>query len=208
MNSAFSEIEEFDFAELDLARYRTIEESNITLKSRCNGELSILYINIVSLPSNMDIFHNFLSNFETKPDLICLSETKITVKCNAEFHPYLENYTFYNIKSKTHFGGVGIFIRDELTVTKRDDLNRSELGLYETLWFDVSNVEQNTSKTTIGIVYRHPGQATIPHMTSYMETVINQLTREKANYFILGDYNINLLRTHEIHNISEFVNTL
>ena len=41
-----------------------------------------------------------------------------------------------------------------------------------------------------------------------MENVINKLVREKANFYIFGDYNINLLKTDEKYNISEFVNSM
>ena len=176
MSSIFSEFNELEFSELDQALYRTIEESNVTLKNQGTGELSILYINIVSLPSNMDIFMNFLAKFDKKPHLICLSETKITEKSNTDFHPYLENYTFFHIKSITHFGGVGIFIRDELSFSQRDDLSCSELGLYETLWLNIADSRSNSTNTTVGLVYRHPGHATIPTFTCHME-ILSGLNR-------------------------------
>ena len=197
-----------DLTDLEFAKYCMLEEANCTLNSANIGDLSILYINIVSLPCNMDKLINFLSKFDKKPDLIALSETKITEKRNTNYHPHIENYTFFGIKSKSCFGSVGIFARNEFTCKKRNDLNCSEEGLYETLWLDISSSDINSPKTTIGVVYRHTGEATIPHFTTRMENIINKLIREKANYYIFGDYNINLIKTDDVYNISEFVNTM
>ena len=167
-----------DLTDLEFAKYCMLEEANCTLNSANIGDLSILYINIVSLPCNMDKLINFLSKFDKKPDLIALSETKITEKRNTNYHPHIENYTFFGIKSKSCFGSVGIFARNEFTCKKRNDLNCSEEGLYETLWLDISSSDINSPKTTIGVVYRHTGEATIPHFTTRMENIINKLIRE------------------------------
>ena len=192
----------------DLSNYCSLDDANISLNESHQRDLSVLYINIVSINSKMTDLLHFLSKFDKKPDLICLSETKITEKVNTNYNPHLDGYTFEKIKSKTHAGGVGIFYRNSLNCTMRSDLNCSIQGLFEMLWFDVSCSEQNNQKTTVGIIYRHRGEAAIPSFTSRMENVLNKLNREKANFYIFGDYNINLLKTDRIYNISEFVESM
>ena len=160
----------------DVSNYCALEAANVSLNSSNESDLSVLYINIVSLPCNMTKLLNFLTKLDKKPDIICLSETKITEKCNTHFNPYINGYSFEKIKSKTHFGGVGVFIRNSLICTERTDLNCSEKGLFEMIWFDVSCNVNNAQKSTIGIIYRHGGEATIPTFTSYMDTRINKLT--------------------------------
>ena len=90
----------------------------------------------------------------------------------------------------------------------RTDLNYSVSGLSQMIWFDVSCMDQNNRKATVGIVYRHRGGATIPHFTARLDYVLNKLNRENANFYIFGDYNINLLNTDYTYNISEFVETM
>ena len=139
--------------------------------------------------------------------MILLSETKLTEKCYQSYHPNLENYTFKKVKSKSYFGGVGVFYRDSLTCDIRRDLNCSEYKLFEMLWFDIS-VKTASEKTTIGIIYRHGGSPSIPYFTSRIESILNKLNREKNNYYIFGYWNINLLKIREITNISDFVNSM
>ena len=69
-------------------------------------------------------------------------------------------------------------------------MNCSEKNIFEKLWFDISSSAPNTQKSTIGIIYRHGDQATIPTFTSYMESRLNILNKENANFYIIGDFNI------------------
>ena len=100
------------------------------------------------------------------------------------------------------------FYRNSLIFKKRKDLCFVEKKLFEFLWFDIECTENSAQKTTFGILYRHGGLPSIPYFTSKLEYIINKLKRERANYYIFGDYNINLLKTDEEYNISEFVNSM
>ena len=189
----------------DISKYTTIEDANITLNNSKNAsELSVLYINIVSLSGNIDDLTNFLAEFDNNPDLILLSETKITDKVNTNYIPHLDNYTYRNMPSKTFFGSTGVFFHNSLVPTFRNDLSCSEKGLYEMLWFDITSKKR---KSTFGIVYRHTGTTDIPSFTNRLEKIVRKLNSEKNNFYIFGDYNINLFDT-ETYNISEFANTM
>ena len=196
------------YSDLDLAKYCSIQQANTTLGGARTGDLTIMYINIKSLYFNEDEFHGLLGKLDKTPDLICLSETKITEKVHTDFHPHLENYKYYGIKSKTHFGSVGVFIRDNLVYSRRHDLDCSEKGLFEMFWLNISPVNSNSAPSTIGIIYRHCGDTSIPSFTRRMEKIIHKLIREKVNYYIMGDFNCNLLKIDEKPNISDFVNSM
>ena len=75
------------------------------LAARSSDEISCVYLNIRSLVSNFSNLHVYLSNFHVKPDIIALSETKITEKVNLNPHVDIPGYTFEHRKSKSHFGG-------------------------------------------------------------------------------------------------------
>ena len=192
----------------DVSQYTDISNAIPTLRAAKSGDLTVLYMNIVSLPFHWTDFSDFLKDLEEKPDIIALSETKITEKCYTYYNPYLEGYRFKRVLSKTHFGGVGFFIRNNLSFTLRHDLNCSWQSLFEMIWFEVSSSSSNAQKSVIGIVYRHSSIPNIPCFTRKMENVINTLNREKANYYILGDFNCNLLKINKYPNIADFVNSM
>ena len=83
-----------EFSEIDITKYTTVQDANVTLNAASYNDLSIMNINIVSLPAKMNELQALLSNFDKKPSLITLSETKITEKSNMHYVPFLENYTY------------------------------------------------------------------------------------------------------------------
>ena len=200
--------EEDSLIDYDLAKYCTVEEANYSLNMSSTNNLTILYINIKSLYFNDDDFNSLLTNFDKKPDIIAFSETKITEKSHTNYHPFLDGYKYHGVKSKTHFGSVGFFTRNNFVPTRRHDLNCSEKGLFEMIWFDVFSGGNNSAKTTIGVVYRHCGRTDIPSFTRRLGNIVSKLNREHANYFILGDYNADLLKIDEFYQISDFVNNM
>ena len=193
---------------LNLSRYCDIPDAKATLRATKSGDLTVLYMNIGSLPLHWTDFSKILEDLEEKPDIIAFSETKITEKCCTYYHPYLEGYSFKRVLSKTHFGGVGFFIRNELNYTLRPDLNCSWHSLFEMLWFEVSSNTNSGQKSVIGIVYRHSNLPNIPCFTRKMENILNKLDSEKANYYVIGDFNCNLLKINEYPNIADFANTM
>ena len=151
----------------DVSKYSSIAEANVSLNESSNArQLSVLYVNIVSLFYNIGELTRLLSQFDKKPDLIVLSETKITDKVHSDYNPHINGYSFKNMPSKTHFGSAGVFFHNSLDPIFRDDLNCTEKGLYQMLWFDINS--QNR-KTTFGILYRHGGNTEIPFFTNRLE---------------------------------------
>ena len=91
------------YSEIDIAKYSTISDANRNLSTACANDLSIININIVSLPAKMHELQLFLSKLDKKPDMITLSDTKITEKSIIHYIPYLEKYSYFGVTSKTHF---------------------------------------------------------------------------------------------------------
>ena len=91
------------------------------METKNADDVSIVYLNIGSLPKHIDELRNFLSATNCYPTIIVLSETKITEIENIDYNPSLENYTYKNIKSSTRSGSVGFFAKNDIIF--REDLN-------------------------------------------------------------------------------------
>ena len=52
----------------NLSNYCSHKDANVSLNASQERDLSVLYINIVSLSSNMTLFLNLLTKFNKKPD--------------------------------------------------------------------------------------------------------------------------------------------
>ena len=180
--------------------------SNI-IKQKRDGDITVLYYNIGSLPKYFHDLHSRLAILNFNPDIIGLSETKVTNIVNSNYNPHLDSYKFYQSKSSTTHGSVGVFVKTSLDITIRDDLDISIPGIFETIWFDV-NHELRGKHSTIGIVYRHPGPTSIPFFERRLETSLSKLNSKKSNVYLFGDFNINSLKYEETYNVKSFIDTM
>ena len=155
--------------------YFSNDEARIFFTDNNETDLSLFYWNVSSLPVHMNDLNNMLAGLKVKPDVIALSETRITEIVNTDYRPYIEGYTFKNIPSKTITGSVGVFWRNSLKIEFREDLCASEKGLYETLWFDIISNSKANKKYTIGVIYRHPCPTEISTFTNHFDGVLQKL---------------------------------
>ena len=80
--------------------------------------------------------------------------------------------------------------------------------MWETLWLEL---EFNKKTNFIGVVYRHNGKTDIPFFQRTLEKNMKKLTSNKyknANFYIVGDFNADVLRIDEFHNISDFIDMM
>ena len=141
------------------------------MNTKNNGDISIVYLNIGSLPKHIDELQNFLSSANCYPSIIALAETKITDTVNSDFHPHLENYEYFNVPSSIYCGGVCVFIKSGVNYERRLDLEMWQSKMWETLWLEV---DFNKTKNFIGVVYRHNGEADILLFSRTLEKKFEQ----------------------------------
>ena len=187
--------------------YYSTEKYKSIIAKKIDNDITIMSLNISSLPKHFNDLSTTLSLLNYNPDIIGLSETKITPKVNPYYNPYLDNYNFYQTQSSTKCGSVGVFINKSLVTEIREDLDISVPGLFETVWFDVqSNI--SGKKITIGLIYRHPGLTEIAFFERRLEITMAKMNRTKSKYYIFGDFNINCLQYNDVHNIKSFVDMM
>ena len=120
--------------------YYSYERFRNILSGTNEGDLTIIVVNISSLPLYIDDLTTSLRLLNFSPDIIGLSETRITDIVNTYYKPHLENYVYYpSTNSSLRAGSAGIFVKSSLVVTKRGDLDISVPGLFETVWVDVEH---------------------------------------------------------------------
>ena len=158
------------------------------MNSKDANDLSIIYLNIGSLPAHIDELQSFLHKTNCYPSIIALAETAITKTVNTEFNPHLDNYTYKNVESSTKCGSVGFFIKDDVKNFKfRPDLNIWQSEMWETLWLEI---EFSKTKNFIGVVYRHNGIVDIPFFSRTLEKNMKKLTsarNKNTKFYIVGE---------------------
>ena len=63
-------------------------------------------------------------------------------------------------------------------------------------------------KIIIGCIYRHPAMNLNEFNDNYLNILLQKISKEKKNVFLLGDFNVDLLKYHKHAGTNEFTDSL
>ncbi len=190
----------------DVCSYYDLNSYNDFLPTLPKNDLLIVSINIASLCKNQQKIEQFLSASLTSPSIIAISETKIRLSDNVTNQYNLDNfdYTFEHNDTPSHFGGVGLYIKNNIEYNLRNDIVFN-VSRCETLWIEVKDSVGKSS--IVGVIYRHPGHNIRDFHNELMRN-IDVINSENKPIYICGDINIDLSRYHISQPIKHYVDTL
>jgi len=175
-----------------------------------DSELVIFSNNVRSLNFN---FHKVEEIFvDCKwPDILAFTETRLNSYSTV---PKIDGYIFECVNSpseKSDIGGVGMYIRDNLIFSIRNDLSLNHKGV-EDLWI---SVKTNTGTVRnpawenliIGVIYRHHFKVNQAYIDSMCRT-LHMLNESKSEYVIVGDVNINTEKYCLTPHVTNYVNAI
>ena len=192
---------------IEETEYYSHERLKNVISKKQGNEITVICHNIRSIPRNIDDFNNALAMLEFCPDIIAFCETKVTTIVNTDYNPHIENYTFYESQSSTTHGSVGVFINKAFAIDIRDDLDISVPGIFETVWFDIEH-KRGGKKSTVGIIYRHPGETDIPFFQRKLAASLAKLNFKNSDYYLIGDFNVDSLSYDEVYNVKDFIDMM
>ena len=163
----------------------------------------MIHFNVRSL-KNIDKLSHHLTDLKRKPDVLAVSETKLKeniIHSNIE----LDGYEFIHRNSHTFAGGVVICVKSSVSYNMKLNIN-IDLSLVENLWIEI----EIKKKLTVGIVYRHPVQTVeqIDIFSSAMTNIFHKIYFEKSKFYVLGDFNIDLIKIKSNNRIKTYVDDL
>ena len=174
------------------------------------SNVSILSLNVQSLNAKIDelkILVNELAEHKLFFNIICVQETWLSNGSDTSMLQ-LENYTFiFKGKTCSNHGGVGMYIRNELTFNTLHLLNQSDI--WEGLFVEISSTTHD-SKLIIGSIYRPPRDLNENYVQfiDELRPILETLNNSKHDVILSGDYNIDLLKINEKRLFAEFYDTL
>ena len=116
----------------------------------------------------------------------------------------LSGYTFCHTLSLRAAGGVGIYVKENLTKRKREDLSISNAE-FETLWVEIDN--SRSKNILYCCAYRHPS-SDIAMFTQHIQETLCLIANEDKIIHIMGDFNINLLNYDRYTLTDDFINLM
>ena len=147
-----------------------------------------------------------LKIFEERFSIIGLTETWLT-PVNADLHTLPGYCHVYRCRQGRQGGGVSLFISNNLPFIVRQDLTVLT-DQVEQLFIEIDKSALHVKKNVIvGIIYRPPDKDPLL-FNDIVKTALAKIDKEKKFGYLLGDFNLDLLKS-EIHNPTlDFLNSL
>ena len=163
---------------------------------------SMFHINIASLSLHLDDLKTLLRLLDHPFDVIAVSETKIKEGIDPIINIFIEGYHFFQTPTKTDFGGVGLFVKNNHEIKPRDDLSFSVQTIYESIFIELES--KSNKNLVIGCIYRH--HTPINNFTAnFSEKILQTVCKEKNKVCaMLGDFNIDLLKVDKHDHTCDF----
>ena len=163
--------------------------------------LSFLTHNISSIPSNID---EFFVDFEgVNIDVLGLCETRLSDSIESIYQ--IAGYDMHSNSRNTNGGGTALYIKEEFH--SRNIPSLAVMSSYvESIFasFRLDNVS-----FLVGNLYRPPNSE-LNEFISYIEDLLCLISREFVGFsvFLMGDFNLNLLKMNSNRKCFEFYTTL
>ena len=188
--------------------YHTPSQLAHTIKTKHNNELALIHFNVRSSPKNKSKIELFLTQMPTLPEIIAISETKLN---SSKRHLVdIKNYNFAHSDSLTNAGGLGIYIRKDLSCCINYnfsvDNNDCESLFIEILNKSPNNKHQPRKNIIVGVICRHPRQS-YSAFQDKLCNIIHELNRS-SSFFLVGDYNIDLSKINSDVKVKNYLGDL
>ena len=159
----------------------------MSLHNETDQNLTSLFSNIDGNAANFDSFIADITQYQSTFSFIGIAETNIDadLKDLYKLPGYVSEYND-KFQSKLKGSGVGLYIKDNFTHTRIDNLCKCTKNL-ESLFITITNL---TNPITIGVLYRPPSGDKVASIEELEELF---LRLPDKNVILLGDYNFNLL---------------
>ena len=102
-----------------------------------SNSLILVHLNIRSLYKHFDSLCLFLQSLPFKPDVICLTETRVKDQPLANIN--LPNYSFVHTPPQSNAGGVAVYVSLNLKFSLDD--NQHQLHNSESIWLNLHHDE-------------------------------------------------------------------
>ena len=172
------------------------------------NNFSLFHLNIASLALHKDELETLLKMLNYKFDVVGLTETKIKKEIPPIYDTSFTGYTLYKTDTESDCGGTALYIADHYNCKPRGDLDSIFYKTRELESTFVEIITTNKKNIICGCIYRHPKMDVNEFNVNYLNPLLTKLGNEGKTLFFLGDFNIDLLKTGNDTDISNFFDSL
>ena len=177
-------------------------QGNIKSKS-----FSIFHHNVCSLSKNFDQLHALLTELDIDFDFIGITESLISKTNFSPTNIALANYATEQTPTESNGGGAFLYINRKHSYKIQKDLKLYKPHKIESVFVEV--IMPKRTNIIVGCIYRHPDNNIDDCNTNYLKPLLQKLSEESSkNIFLLGDFNIDLLKFSSCSSVCNFLDEL
>ena len=135
--------------------------------------------------------------------IIAISETRITKQVSLLHNLNLNNYSFEFTPTETSSGGTLLYTANHLSYKCYNGLNIYKKNELESTFIEIVNPTK--TNIIVGIIYRHPS---MDFNCNYLNKLLENISKEQRSVFLLGYFNVNLLKYNEHDETNKFLDSL
>ena len=194
---------DYDPVQPPSSQYLTENQLKNTIKDFTLDTFSLFHLNIRSINKHFEELQLLLDNPSNQSfSIIGLTETWLSHESNQPFA--LNGYDFVvNNRQNRIGGGVALYVSHNYDYVIRDEIN-SMNDIVESLFIEISI--PGNKNIIIGIIYRPPS-SNLNDFIIYLADLLRNPLFSNKDSFIMGDFNIDLLKHDNTHTSQEFLET-
>ena len=116
----------------------------------------------------------------------------------------MKGYKPFYTSTNSSKGGTALYVNSTYNAFERTDL-KTQNELFESVWIEISN--KRSKNIICGCIYRHPNND-LSEFLVYLESALKNMSNENKEIYILGDFNIDLLKLNDKINYLNFYNLM
>ena len=173
------------------------------------SSFELFQVNIASLNAHIDDLKSVMARLNFNVDIIGISEHKILKDTLPSNNINISGYKEFTYEpTETDFGGTGFYIKDNLDFNRRKDLQINSPKDYESMFIEI--IFPTKKNLIIGCIYRHPSsQISVEDFTNlHLDLILHKINLEKKHCILMGNFNIDLLKSETDNKSLVFYNNL
>ena len=136
--------------------------------------------------------------------LLGITETGFQNQTPA-FNCDIPGYNFVHTPTKCEKGGALLYLADFLQYTDRADLDTVAYKDEKLESKFVELIQPDNKNIIVGCIYRHPTMSVDEFNNDYLTPLLNMATSENKLLFLIGDFNVDLLKANSKKDFSEYL---
>ena len=189
--------------------YYDINELNAKLnesQSISKKTFSLMHLNISSVQYHLDELRDPIDKSKTKFSVIGITESRLNKDIAPLKNINLQNYNIQHTPIESNKGGSLLYISTDLSYKTRNNLKMYKSKELESIFIEIINKEGKN--TIVGCIYKHPKLAIDEFNNHFLSPMLEKVSFENKEVYLIGDFNINLLNYESNRETTDFLNNI